>query len=122
MTPIDFVRLWWAEKESLVSQFLDSSSGNTVAGAIEALGLPASRKAELRRILDLALTDTMYTLLLGLDGCASIGGLQESYSVYAESGGRLAGEGELEVAAYQVFHGSPQDAAPGNSLGDDREP
>ena len=89
MTPIEFARLWHNEKGQLLANFLNTGSGSAVAARIDALGLSPAQASGLRRALDLALTDTMYTLLLGLDGGASIGGRQETYSLYAESGERL---------------------------------
>ena len=105
MTPIEFARLWHNEKDQLIAHFLDADSGAAVATEINALALSPGQAAGLRRVFDSALTDVMYTLLLGLDGCASIGGRQEIYSLFAESGEQLSGNGELEEAAWEVFHG-----------------
>ncbi|CUR47581.1 hypothetical protein BN2364_3140 [Alloalcanivorax xenomutans] len=55
--------------------------------------------------MDVALTDVFYTLLLGLDGSAGIGGIQEAYTIRDEQGNTLSGNGELEAAAYEQFHG-----------------
>jgi hypothetical protein len=60
----------------------------------------------MREVLDAALTDTMYSLLLGLDGAASIGGDQQAYKIQDEDGNLLSTCGELEAAAHKVFHGS----------------
>jgi hypothetical protein len=67
------------------------------------LGLEEEQQKELLKILDIAITDTMYTILLGLDGCMNVGGVQENYKLYDEHGNLLTG-GELESAAYEVFH------------------
>ena len=105
MTPIDFARLWHSEKSQLIEHFLDAGSGGAVATAINALDLSPPQASGLHRVLDLALTDTMYTLLLGIDGSAAIGGRQETYRLFAEGGAQLSGTGELEGAAWEVFHG-----------------
>jgi hypothetical protein len=89
----------------LLATFLDADSGSAVATEIDRLRLSPAQAAGLHRALDLALADTMYTLLLGLDGCAAIGGRQETYALFAETGERLSGDGELEAAAWEVFHG-----------------
>jgi len=47
------------------------------------------------------LTDLLYTVLLGLDGCASIGGTQEAYNLKDEKGNQL--NGEIEGFAYYYF-------------------
>ncbi|MEJ7805922.1 MAG: hypothetical protein WKG03_08395 [Telluria sp.] len=46
----------------------------------------------------------MYTLLLGLDGAASIGESQHSYKVFDESGALICGDGLVEIEAYSQFH------------------
>ena len=53
--------------------------------------------------MDGALTDMCYTILLGLDGEANIGGTQEMYKIYDESGSELTG-GEIEAYAWEYFH------------------
>ena len=61
---------------------------------------------QLRRVIDAALTDTMYGLLLGLDGEASIGSDQRTYRIFDEENERfIASPGEIEAAAYECFHG-----------------
>ncbi|WP_181858425.1 hypothetical protein [Winogradskyella arenosi] len=50
------------------------------------------------------MTDVFYTILLGLDGCASIGGIQETYELKDENGNQL--NGEIEGYAYEYFQES----------------
>ena len=75
------------------------------------LGISPEQARGVREILELALTDTMDSLLLGLDGAASIGGRQESYQLFSESGDQLSGAGRLEEAAWKVFQGESRDDA-----------
>jgi hypothetical protein len=49
------------------------------------------------------LTDTFYTLLLGLDGSASIGGIQQTYKIYGEDGKLISDCGEIEAEAAEAF-------------------
>jgi hypothetical protein len=56
--------------------------------------------------VDGVLTDAFYTLLLGLDGSASIGGVQQCYDLRDESGDKITGDGELEAAAFTHFQES----------------
>ncbi|MFI8572321.1 hypothetical protein ACIGEO_12470 [Stenotrophomonas bentonitica] len=58
----------------------------------------------LREMLDVFTTDTLYTLLLGLDGSAALGGDQRHYTLLDEDGSVIAEEGDLEAAAYAWFH------------------
>ena len=111
MTPLQFARLWLAEKDLLLSTFLDADSNAAVATSLRGLGLSPEQTRGLRPALDAALSDTMYKLLLGLDGAASIGGRQEVYRLFSEGGAQLSGDGELEAAAWEVFHGPTGDTA-----------
>lgn len=45
-----------------------------------------------------------WTILLGLDGEASIGGIQQSYKIVDESGCEISNCGEIEEYAYEYFH------------------
>lgn len=104
MTSLEFAELWRKEKDMLLTIFMDESSGSEVATAIKTLGLSQTQMLGMQRILDLAMTDVMYSLLLGLDGCAAIGDRQKCYSIFAECGEQLCGNGQLESAAWEVFH------------------
>ncbi len=55
-------------------------------------------------LVDVILTDTFYTLLLGLDGSASIGDSQEAYRILDEQGELVSDCGDLEAEAYEHFH------------------
>jgi hypothetical protein len=76
-----------------------------VSQKIASLGIRADQMPVIREIIDGALTDTFYTLLLGLDGAASLGGIQQEYEIRDESGNRIFEPGELESEAYEQFHG-----------------
>lgn len=58
----------------------------------------------MKKILDDSFTDIFYSILLGLDGCASIGGIQEMYDLKDEKGNQLSGE--IEGYAYEYIHES----------------
>ncbi|WP_312932985.1 hypothetical protein [Pseudomonas sp.] len=64
------------------------------------LSEPQTRQLE--ALFDSLLTDVMYTLLLGLDGSASIGGQQHDFSLRNEAGELID---PLESEAYAQFHG-----------------
>lgn len=53
--------------------------------------------------LESALDDVMYSLLLGLDGEAEIGGIQESFTILNENGETVSPCGELSDAAYMLI-------------------
>ena len=104
MTPQEFVACVARQKDDMLSMYFDPDSGAAVATEIAALGLSDGQTKVLRMILDGSLTDVLYTLLLGLDGAASIGGVQSDYELRAEDGTLLTG-GALEAAAWEQFHG-----------------
>ena len=104
MTPHEFAACVAREKEDLLETYFNPDSGSAVASQIASMGLSAGHAESLRLILDDALTDALYTLLVGLDGEASIGGVQSVYELRAEDGTLLTG-GELQGAAWEQLIG-----------------
>ena len=105
MTTEDFVRNLKAEKERLLDSYFSGSEQTAVGTLARQLATGAEATAAVRRLLDLALTDAFYTILLGLDGCTSLGdAIQQSYQIRSEDGSDItAGGGELEALAYEHF-------------------
>jgi hypothetical protein len=83
---------------------MDTSSETLVSQKISSMNLNEQQSIALRDVLNVALTDTFYTLLLGLDGAASIGGVQHCYRVFDENGNLVCGDGEVETEAYDQLH------------------
>jgi hypothetical protein len=104
MTPAEFVRHWQTEKDGLLELFMSTAGETLVSQRIASMGLSEQQTIALRDVLNLALTDTFYTLLLGLDGAASIGGVQHSYRVFDEDGDLICGDGRVEAEAYAQLH------------------
>jgi hypothetical protein len=103
MTPAQFVGLFAKEKRAMLGSYL--SDPDTAVGAqIKAMDLSAKELKALRAVLDGVLTDAFYTVLLALDGAASLGGKQVTYSLRDEDGNELTG-GEIEASAWERFHG-----------------
>jgi len=103
MTPAQFVRLFAKEKRDVIGSYLGDP--DTAVGAqIKAMDLSAKELKALRGVLDGVLTDAFYTVLLALDGAASLGGKQVTYSLRDEDGNELTG-GEIEAAAWEQLHG-----------------
>ena len=107
----DFVKSFYEEKKSLIQRYFAKGPDEfgqraQVAQWIEELGLDEQENGKLRTILDAVVTDVMYMTLLALDGDASIGGRQESYRLFDESGNELTSSGMIEAFAYEYFHGS----------------
>ena len=105
MTPEELARAISEEKDTLIGSYFASDPRTVVGEQIASLQLSAEQRELLRQIVDGALTDMCYTILLGLDGATSLGSLQQQeFRLSDEEGNPLTG-GELEASAFEVFHG-----------------
>lgn len=107
MTTEEFVKNFYLEKQNILhSAFENQSEYKTlVSTKIGELNLNEVQVEQLRNIISNLLTDTFYTILLGLDGSASIGGSQQSFKIYDEEEQLISESGDLESYAYEYFHG-----------------
>ena len=106
MTPEEFVQCLRREHQQLLGSYLNAASDSEVAHRLRELGLSTDQLSALRGILSTVLTDAFYTILLGLDGCAALGGVQQGYRIHDEHGLELCrGDGTLEGLAFTYFHG-----------------
>ena len=104
MTSEEFVKAFYSEKQNFLKEYLSENSETEVGQLIMSLNLTEQQNEIMKKILDSSLTDIFYNILLGLDGCASIGGTQEMYDLKDENGNQLSGE--IEGYAYKYFHES----------------
>jgi len=108
MTPKDFVEGFYNEKQHLLKEYLSSDSQTEVSTLIQSMELNKEQTEILKKLLDSSFTDIFYSILLGLDGCTSIGGLtQQQFTVIDEDNNQVCGEehvGEVEALAYNYFH------------------
>ena len=109
MTPKEFVAEFAKEKDAMVREWLLNSESTETGNLIQSMGLTDSQKVLLGQVLNSAATDCFYTVLLGLDGAASIGDLQTDYQLLDEDGISLTGEGLIEAEAWSAFHGSSEE-------------
>ena len=103
MTGEQFVKLCYKEKESILNEYFNTNSESKVAKKLQDLMRLGISKDELFDIINLVMTENYYTLLLALDGEASIGGEQVTYKLYDEDGNLLNECGEIEEAAFNYF-------------------
>lgn len=101
MNTEEFVKAFYNEKQNLFNEYLSEESKSEVGQLITSLNLNNSQSEIMNKVIDKALTDVFYTILLGLDGCASIGGNQEVYDLKDENGNQLSGN--IEGYAYKYF-------------------
>ncbi|MDH0094088.1 hypothetical protein N7373_21800 [Achromobacter mucicolens] len=98
----EFVGNWNALRGELLETFMAADGGSAVAAKVRGLGLSPEQLEGVRGVLDLALRDTMCSLLLGLDGAASIGDSQEQFTIAGEDGVVIE---DIESEAWECFHG-----------------
>ncbi len=102
-----FVRTWLVLKSELLSVFMGEEGESAIATQIRNMELTAGQTAQLRNVLDGVLRDSMYSLLLGLDGASSIGRDQQVFQILDERGIAVSSCGELETEAWKQFHAGP---------------
>ncbi|SDY11883.1 hypothetical protein SAMN05444411_1296 [Lutibacter oricola] len=98
----ELVKAFYTEKQDLLKEYLSENPETEVGQLIKSLKLTKEQSVVIEKIMNSTLTDVFYTILLGLDGCASIGGIQEMYELKDENGNQL--NGEIEGYAYEYFH------------------
>lgn len=105
MNANEFVACWKNERDRFLATYLNEAQETTVSTKIARLNLAADQLPIMRDVVDGILTDAFYTLLLGLDGAASIGGVQQAYQIRDEGSNLISDPGELEAEAWEQFYG-----------------
>ena len=106
MTTEEFVKNFYQEKENILNSCFDRESAyrTLVSVKIEQLNLAFEQNEKFKEVISDLLTDTFYTILLGLDGSASIGDSQQSFKIFDEDDNLISENGDLEGLAYEYFH------------------
>ncbi|WP_185117501.1 hypothetical protein [Dysgonomonas sp. Marseille-P4361] len=108
MTAEEFVKNFYLERKNLIETSFDFESDmqrrSYVSAKLEEMNLDREQMEKLRHILSSLLTDSFYTILLGLDGSASIGDAQTNYKIYDDKDNLISDCGEIETEAYEYFH------------------
>ncbi|WP_454672774.1 hypothetical protein [Achromobacter pestifer] len=99
----EFVANWNALRAELLAAFTAPDAASDVAAKVREMGLSADQSVQMRAVLDTVVRDTMYALLLGLDGEASIGDSQQQFTIADEDGNVIQG---IEAEAWECFHGA----------------
>ncbi len=103
MTGEQFVKLCFAEKESTLKEYFDENISTEVGERIRSLISDGANRDFLYEVISLVLNETYYSLLLALDGEASLGGTQICYKIFDEEQNLLNECGEIEAAAFECF-------------------
>lgn len=102
ITAEEFVNEFVGLKQSLLDGYFCEQSDLSRINRLVDAGLNSTQIDVIKDIFDDALTDSFYTILLALEGCASINNHQISYKIQDEEGNELTGE--LDGLAYEAFH------------------
>ena len=101
MNTEELVKAFYTEKQDFLKEYLSENSETEVGQLIKSLNLTDEQNVIMEKVMNSTLTDVFYTILLGIDGSASIGGVQETYELKDENGNLL--NGEIEGYAYEYF-------------------
>ena len=101
----EFVKHWKTDKDNLLKVYTSDSEETDVSMIIKKMELNPEQNELMKSVLDSVLTDTYYSLLLGLDGSGSIGEVQHMFKIYDESENLISNCGDIEAEAWEQFHG-----------------
>jgi hypothetical protein len=101
----EFVGNWKKEKGFALDLYTSGQEETAVSTLITEMRLNDSQTDKMKLIIDALLTDTYYSLLVGLDGSGGIGEVQHTYKIYDEDNNLISDCGEIESEAWEVFHG-----------------
>ena len=103
----EFVLRFKDERDSMLASYLAPEPTTFVGKLLREADLDGGKRESVAAALDQALTDAFYTILPGLDGSASIGGVQQSYRIHNDAGAVIShGNGDFEAVAFEVFQDS----------------
>jgi len=92
MTAKEFVENFKVEKDALLHEYTTTDSPTDVHQLIQSMKLNEEQSDILKQVLNATLRDAFYTILLGLDGCSTIGKSQQLYEIKDEDGHLISGE------------------------------
>ena len=107
MTSDEFAKNFYLEKLKFLKSCFEEQPKypSAINTKIKEMALSNTQQEQLKEVIDTLLTDVFYSVLLGLDGENPIGNTQQTYKIYDEEGNLISDCGELEVSAYEYFHG-----------------
>ncbi len=100
MTPKEFAHEFSLLRKSLLDDYFNNNKSLN-GGLLATMNLTSENKEIAYKVVENAITDALYTALLGLDGCAIIGHEQVVYKLFDNNNNLLAGDGRLEAHAYE---------------------
>ena|SRR5438309_8867317 len=101
----EFVVALKDQRDGMFDRYAAPEPRTYVARLLADAALSDHQKRQVLKALDTALTDTFYTILLGLDGATAFGGLEQQPFVITDESGQVvsSGDGNLEALVSEVF-------------------
>jgi len=103
MNTQQFVKNFRDEMESQFREYTSDEPETAVGKLLSELQLSGQDREKLHQAVRFLLIDTYYTVLLGLDGCATLGSSQHTFKVYDEDGNLISECGDIEAEAWEQF-------------------
>jgi hypothetical protein len=103
ISPEEFVEEFGELKDYLVSGYFSDDRSLSRIKRLQDAGLNREQLELVKILVNEALTDALYTVLLGLEGSAAISQHQIMYKLLDEGSNELTGQ--LESLAWERFHG-----------------
>ena len=100
MTSEEFVTNFRKEKEYMLNMYFDESGDSYTGKLIKSLIAKGVDKEEIKELLGSVLNEAFYTILMGLDGEASLGDMQMQFSIYDDNNVLID---DIESYAYDEF-------------------
>jgi hypothetical protein len=101
---MDFALACRDERDDMLANYANASGKSAVAILLAEANLSREQQGLIVSAIDTALTDAFYTVLLAIDGSASLGQAQQSFILTDGDGNMIAnGDGRLEAAAWEVL-------------------
>lgn len=100
MTGEEFVKNCYKEKDNMLKMYFDKTLETSVGEKIRSLEARGISEEEVRGLVDSVLKEAFYTMLLGLEGEASLGASQEMYKIYDEEDNLVE---DIEGYAFDAF-------------------
>lgn len=100
MTAEEFVKNCYKEKENMQKIYFDKDKETYVGEQIKSIVSKGVSYEEVKELIDSVMNETIYTMLLGLDGETSLGDAQMQYKLFDENANLIEG---IESSAYDIF-------------------
>ncbi|ABZ75139.1 conserved hypothetical protein [Shewanella halifaxensis HAW-EB4] len=104
MNANEFVQNFKKEKDYCLELYTSGEPATAVSELIKQMGLSDHQQEKMNAVIDGILNDVFYSILLGLDGCGTIGDIQHTYKIHDENGSIISECGDLEAEAWEPFN------------------